>query len=109
DGAHGWRQITGATGGYLVGFILAAALTGRLAEHRWDRRFSSALGAILTGNLVIFLVGLTWLAVVLDTSLERTLEFGLYPFIPGEILKLYLAAALLPTAWRFVGNADDRR
>jgi len=102
DGAHGWAQITSASGGYLVGFILAAALTGRLAEQRGDRRFSSALGAILTGNVIIFLVGLPWLAIVLDTNLEKTLEYGLYPFIPGEILKLYLAAALLPTAWRYV-------
>jgi biotin transport system substrate-specific component len=105
DGAHGWAQITGASGGYLIGFVLAAALTGHLAERRWDRRFSSAIGAILTGNLVIFVVGLTWLAVVLDTSLEKTLELGLYPFIPGEILKLYLAAALLPLAWRALGRA----
>jgi biotin transport system substrate-specific component len=74
DGAHGWNVITGAGGGYLVGFVLAAALTGRLAEQRWDRRFSSALGAILTGNVVIFLVGLPWLAVVLDTSLEQHLS-----------------------------------
>jgi biotin transport system substrate-specific component len=108
DGAHGWAQITGATGGYLVGFVVAAALTGRLAEQRWDRRFSSALGAILTGNVLIFTVGLVWLAVVLDTNLEKTLELGLYPFIPGEILKLYLAAALLPAAWRFVKKPDDR-
>lgn len=106
DGAHGWAQITGASGGYLVGFVLAAALTGRLAEQRWDRRFSSAIGAMLTGNVVIFLVGLTWLAVVLDTNLEKTLEYGLYPFIPGEMLKLYLAAALLPAAWRVVGRGD---
>jgi biotin transport system substrate-specific component len=109
DGAHGWAQISGASGGYLIGFILAAALTGRLAEQRWDRRFSSALGAILTGNLIIFLVGLPWLALVLDTNLEKTLEYGLYPFIPGEILKLYLAAALLPTAWRLVAKSDERR
>ena len=109
DGAHGWSVITSATGGYLVGFVLAAALTGRLAERRWDRRFSSALGAILTGNLIIFLTGLTWLAVVLNTNLEKTLEYGLYPFIPGEVLKLYLAATLLPTAWRLVDKTDDRR
>jgi biotin transport system substrate-specific component len=108
DGAHGWAQITGASGGYLVGFVLAGALTGHLAERRWDRRFSSALGAMLTGNVVIFLVGLPWLAIVLDTNLEKTLEYGLYPFIPGEIVKLYLAAALLPTAWRALGRVDRR-
>jgi biotin transport system substrate-specific component len=102
DQGHGWETITGASGGYIVGFILAAAATGWLAERRWDRRFSSALGAMLTGNVVIYLVGLPWLAVVLDTSLERTLELGLYPFVPGDVLKLYLAGALLPTAWKAV-------
>lgn len=100
-------MVTGASGGYLVGFVLAAALTGRLAERRWNRRFSSALGAILTGNLVIYLVGLPWLAVVLNTSLEQTLELGLYPFILGDALKLYLAAALLPGAWRLADRARN--
>jgi biotin transport system substrate-specific component len=106
DGAHGWTVISGASGGYLLGFVIAAALTGHLAEQRWDRTFSSALGAILTGNLIIFLIGLPWLAIALDTNLEKTLELGLYPFIPGEILKLYLAAALLPTAWRALGHTQ---
>lgn len=108
DGAHGWAQVTGATGGYLLGFVLAAALTGWLAERRWDRRFSSALGAMLTGNVVIYLVGLSWLAYELDTDLLRTLELGLYPFIPGDVLKLYLAAAGLPAAWRLVGRSRGR-
>jgi biotin transport system substrate-specific component len=53
---------------------------------------------------VIYLVGLPWLAVVLNTSLERTLELGLYPFVPGDVLKLYLAGALLPVAWRAVAR-----
>lgn len=96
--SRGLAVVTGATGGYLVGFVLAAAITGLLAERRWDRRFSSALGAMLTGNVVIYLVGLPWLAVDLGTSLDKTLELGLYPFVPGDIVKLYLAAALLPTA-----------
>ena len=73
DGAHGWAQITGASGGYLVGFVLAAALTGRLAERRWDRRFSSALGAILTGNVIIFLVGLS---PVTDSAVRPHLSVG---------------------------------
>jgi biotin transport system substrate-specific component len=102
DQAHGWNVLTSATGGYIVGFVLAAAVTGYLAEHRWDRRFSSAVAAMLTGNVVIYLVGLPWLAVVLETDLEKTLELGLYPFVPGDIFKLYLAAALLPGAWRLV-------
>jgi biotin transport system substrate-specific component len=103
-GAAGFAVITGASGGYLVSYPFASALTGWLAERRWDRRFSSAVGAMLTGNVLIYLVGLPWLAVVLGTGLEKTLEFGLYPFVPGDTFKLYLAAALLPAAWRVVGR-----
>jgi biotin transport system substrate-specific component len=104
-GAQGWAVITGASGGYLVSYPFASALTGWLAERHWDRRFSSAVGAMLTGNVLIYLFGLPWLAVVLGTGLERTLELGLYPFVPGDIFKLYLAAALLPAGWRIVGRS----
>ena len=103
----GWSVITSASGGYIVGFVLAAALTGFLAERRWDRRLSSSIGLMLTGNVVIYLVGLPWLAIVLNTNLEKTLEFGLYPFIPGDTFKLYLAAAALPAAWKLVGRARN--
>ncbi|HLB03877.1 MAG TPA: biotin transporter BioY [Gaiellaceae bacterium] len=106
DGSHGWAVLTGATGGYLLGFPVAAAVTGWLAERRWDRRFSSAIGAMLTGNVVIYVFGLPWLAAVLNSDLETTLELGLYPFVPGDVAKLYLAAALLPTAWRVVRRHD---
>jgi len=105
---HGWSVLTSASGGYLVGFVIAAALTGFLAERRWDRRFSSSIGSMLTGNVIIYLVGLPWLAVVLDTNLEKTLEYGLYPFVPGDIFKLYLAAALLPGTWRVVEHVRPR-
>ena len=106
--AHGSDVITSASGGYIVGFIAAAAVTGVLAEHRWDRRFSSAVGAMLTGNVVVYLVGLPWLATVLNTNLDSTLEDGLYPFVPGDLFKLYCAAALLPAAWRGVRYLDGR-
>ena len=106
--SSGWDVITSASGGYIVGFIAAAAVTGVLAEHKWDRRFSSSVGAMLTGNVVIYLVGLPWLAVVLDTNLDKTLEYGLYYFVPGDLLKLYFAAALLPAAWRGVKYLDGR-
>jgi biotin transport system substrate-specific component len=106
DHHHGWSQVTSASGGYLVGFVLAAAVTGFLAERRWDRRLSSSISLMLTGNVIIYLVGLPWLAVVLNTNLEKTLEFGLYYFVPGDIFKLYLAAALLPTAWKVARRRD---
>jgi len=107
-GEQGWAVITGASGGYLVSYPFASALTGYLAEKRWDRSFSSAIGAMLSGNVLIYLVGLPWLAVVLNTSLERTLELGLYPFVPGDTFKLYLAAAALPAAWKLVAAARRR-
>jgi biotin transport system substrate-specific component len=108
DQRHGWDVIVGASGGYIVGFVIAAAVTGFLAERRWDRRLSSAIAAMLTGNVIIYLVGLPWLAVVLDTNLEKTLEYGLYPFVPGDVFKLYLAAVILPGAWQLVQRAGRR-
>ncbi len=104
DGAHGLHVVTGATGGYLVAFPLAAALVGRLAERGWDRSFSSAVGAMLTGNVLVYLIGLPWLAVTLGTGLDKTLELGLYPFVAGDLLKVYLAAAALPAAWKLVSR-----
>jgi biotin transport system substrate-specific component len=104
DHQHGWDVLTGPTGGYIIGFVFAACLTGFLAQQHWDRRFSSAVAAMLTGNVVIYLFGLPWLAAKIDTGLEDTLEAGLYPFVIGDLLKLYLAGALLPAAWRLVAH-----
>ncbi len=101
---HGWHVLNSASGGYLVGFVVAAAITGSLAEHRWDRRVSSSLGAMLTGNVIIYAAGIAWLAHSLHVSAARALELGLYPFVAGDLIKLYLAAAILPTAWRFAGR-----
>jgi len=99
---HGWSVLNGATGGYLMGFLVAGALVGYLADRGWDQRFATSGTMMLTGNVFIFLCGCLWLQHVLHTNLEKTLEYGLYPFVPGEILKLYLAAALLPGAWALV-------
>jgi biotin transport system substrate-specific component len=109
DGNGGWETLTGPTGGYIVGFVLAAVLIGALAQRRWDRRFSSAVAAMLTGNVVIYLVGLPWLADEIDAGFETTLEQGLYPFVVGDLLKLYLAGALLPSAWKLVERLKGSR
>ena len=101
-GEGGWEWIQGATGGYLIGFLVAAAVTGLLAEKRWDRRVSTAVTAMLTGNVVVYLFGLPWLARVADYGWQQAFENGLYPFVVGDLLKLYLAGALLPGAWRVV-------
>jgi biotin transport system substrate-specific component len=106
-GEGGWELIEGATGGYLVGFVVAAGVAGLLAERKWDRRLSTAVTALLTGNVVIYLFGLPWLAHVADYGWQKTFENGLYPFVVGDLVKLYLAGALLPAAWRLVLRLRD--
>jgi biotin transport system substrate-specific component len=98
------RDALHASGGYLWGFLLAALLVGFLAERGWDRNLGSALGAMFLGNVVIFLVGVPWLADALDISVEEALPIGLHPFIIGDTIKLLLAAGALPVAWRLVGR-----
>jgi len=105
DGHGGVEWVLGASGGYLVSYPFVAAITGRLAERQWDRRVLSALAAMLAGNVAIYVVGVPWLAAYLGVGLGRALELGLYPFIPGDLLKLALAALLLPGAWRLVRRA----
>jgi biotin transport system substrate-specific component len=102
QGDSGWSVVTGPTGGYLVGMIVAAAVVGALAEARWDREFRSSVSAMLTGSVAIYACGLGWLAHDLHTGLEKTLELGLYPFVVGDLAKLYVAGALLPGAWRLI-------
>ncbi len=101
---HGLDVVIGATGGYLIGFIVAAVVVGALAQRKWDRRFSSAVAAMLTGTVIIYVCGLVWLKQNQGLDLATTLEYGLYPFVPGDLLKLYLAGALLPGAWRLVSR-----
>lgn len=98
------RLVLGATGGYLIGFVLASALVGRLTERRWDRRLPGALGAMLLGNAVIYLVGLPWLAAAAGFSADETIAKGLLPFLIGDTLKILLAGAALPAAWWLVGR-----
>lgn len=107
DQAHGWDEVVGATGGYLIGFLIAAVVVGAMAERNWDRRFSSSVSAMLTGTVIIYLSGLLWLGNWLADNgfphgLSDVLENGLYPFVIGDMVKLYLAGALLPAAWTLV-------
>jgi biotin transport system substrate-specific component len=101
DGSHvtGWAAILGPTGGYIIGFIFAAAFVGWLSERQWDRKLLKAALTFLGGSLVVFAFGLPWLAFVLGTDLDTTLQYGLYPFIVGGIIKTAIAAGLLPLAW----------
>ena len=99
---HGWAVFSGATGGYIVGFVAAAALTGYLAERGWDKRFATSVTLMLTGSVVIYACGAIWLHHWLDASWNTTLTDGVYYFVPGDLVKLYLAAAALPAAWKLV-------
>jgi biotin transport system substrate-specific component len=100
--------VLGATGGYLVGFLLASAVVGGLAERGWDRRLGGSIGAMLVGTLIIYGVGLAWLALALGIGVVDVLPFGLYPFVPGDVLKLLLAAGILPLGWRLAGHRASR-
>lgn len=109
DGKGGLTVIWGTNGGYLIGFIIAGALIGRLAELGWDRHIGGALGAMLVGSVVIYAIGLPWLKAVTGLSVEDTIAKGLTPFILGDAIKLALAAVLFPAAWWVVGRRPDDR
>jgi biotin transport system substrate-specific component len=109
EGRGGISVIWGATGGYLVGFVIAGALVGRLAELGWDRKIGGALGAMLLGSAVIYAIGLPWLGIVVGMSPAETIAQGLTPFLFGDALKLVLAAVLFPVAWWVVGRRPDDR
>ena len=102
DGESGAQVVFGATGGYLVAFPLAAWICGKAAELRFDRSPLKALPVFAVGSLVVFLVGVPWLAVAADLSIAKAIELGFVPFIAGGIVKAALAAGLLPTAWKLL-------
>jgi len=104
--------ILGATGGYLIGFMVAAAVTGRLAELGWDRHILGAVAAMFIGNVVIYLFGVPWLAASLPAGtnrLETAVAFGLTPFLVFDALKLLLAAIAFIVAWWAVGRRPQER
>jgi len=97
--------LASATGGYLWGFVAAAAVTGWLARGGWDRSLRSSISAMLLGSIVIYLFGVPWLIAALDLTVQQGLELGLYPFVIGDLLKLLAAASLVPGAWALLRRA----
>ena len=104
DGNSGLEYAFGATGGYLLGFIVAGWVVGRLAEQRLDRSLLTALPVFGVGQLIIYALGVPWLAVSADLTAVEALDKGFVPFIVGGIVKMLAAGALLPAAWRLVGR-----
>ena len=96
-GSSGWG---GASYGYILGFIVAAAVVGRLAERGATLTPLRTAGLMVVGNLVIYAIGVTYLKFALDTSWVSAVGLGMTPFILGDALKIALAAGLFPTTWR---------
>lgn len=97
NGGSGWAWIEGPTGGYLIGFVFAAALVGWLAEHGWDRSPLTTAAAMVLGNVVIYAFGVA--ALQRFTGWDLVWDLGVEPFIAGDIVKVMLAAGVLPGAW----------
>ena len=100
----------GPTFGYLVGFVAAASVVGWLSERGWHKSVTGVIGSFTIANAIIYLFGLPWLAFVLGNlgvanDIAAVATAGLVPFIVGDVLKMILAAALLPLAWKFFGKS----
>lgn len=114
DSSSGWGVIAGPTGGYIIGFIFSAVLTGWLAQQAWDRKVLRAFLAFLAGSVVTFAIGLPWLAVSLGAlglpnDLNSVLNAGLYPFIVGGVVKSALGAGIISLAWFAFTRSDKRK
>ena len=107
--SSGGHLVLGATGGYLIGFVFAAALVGRLAELGWDRNFLGAVAAFVVGNLVIYAFGVPWLMLATGLGPSGAIANGVTPFLFGDGLKILAAAALFPAAWWIVGRRPAER
>ncbi|WP_299039528.1 biotin transporter BioY [uncultured Pseudokineococcus sp.] len=104
EASGGYEAVVGATGGYVLGFVPAAYLMGLAARHGADRRFLRALPLFVAGQLVVFAVGVPWLAVTAGLSASAALAAGFFPFLLGGVVKAAVAAALVPAVWRRVGR-----
>lgn len=111
QGRGGFMVLLGPTGGYLVGFVFAVYIVGLLAERGWDRRIGKTIIAMVFGNITIYTFGLLWLCCLvymdkLPINANKILIVGLYPFIAGDLLKISLAAILLPSGWKMLGRTQ---
>lgn len=107
DGASGPEVIWGASGGYLVGFVVAAGVIGWAAEHGADRRPVIAALTFAAGQLVVFSIGVPWLKMSTNMSWGDAVHYGFAVFIVGGIIKALVAAAVTPSAWRLVRRVED--
>ncbi len=101
DHASGY---VGASFGYIVGFVLCAALCGFLAERGADRSFVKSVPAMVAGEIVMYSVGVIWLGVSLHVDSQKAIALGFTPFLAGDAIKVTFAAALVPSTWKLAGR-----
>jgi biotin transport system substrate-specific component len=106
DGGSGLHHITGATGGYILGFVLAAYVVGWLAERGADRRVLVAFAAFVAGQLLVFGIGVPWLKVSTGMDWSTAVHDGFAIFIVGGLIKAAVAAGVLPSAWALVRRIE---
>jgi biotin transport system substrate-specific component len=95
-------RLSGPTGGYLIGMLMAAYVVGFLAERRWDVRLQTSFGQMILGEILVFAPGLIWLKIYTGATWTWTVAAGFTPFIVGEIIKIGLAGFALPSVWAIV-------
>jgi biotin transport system substrate-specific component len=105
---HGINRLIGATGGYLVGMLVASLVLGYLADRKADQKFRTSFPALLLGDAIIFTFGLLWLQQTLDLSWSKTIAAGFTPFILGEALKIAITATSLPLVWRRISRTLNK-
>lgn len=101
-GGAGLVRFLGPTAGYLVAFPAGAFIVGAFAEHGWDKRYVTAVAAMAVGSVVIFLGGWAWFAVLTNTPPVAAFKLAVLPFLLGDVIKIALGAAVLPTGWALV-------
>lgn len=105
---HGIEKVIGATGGYLVGMLVASLVLGYLADRKADQKFKTSFPALLLGDAIIFTFGLLWLQQTLNLSWSQTIAAGFTPFILGEVLKIAITATSLPLVWRRISRTLNK-
>jgi biotin transporter BioY len=98
-GAPGILRFFGPTGGFLVAFPAAAFIVGAFAEHGWDKRYHTAVAAMAIGSVIIFLGGWAWYAILTNTPPVTAFKIAVLPYLAGDVIKIALGAAVLPTGW----------
>jgi biotin transport system substrate-specific component len=106
-GGAGFAYMVGPTGGYLAGFLASGVVLGALADRGWTRNWQTTAAAMAIGTAIIYLLGVAWLSQLI--GFDKAIQFGLIPFIYGDILKLVIAAVSVPFMWKLVAKLTARK